>query len=198
MMNKGRGRPRGGSDARERILTAARARFASHGYSGTTMRAVAADAVVDVALVSYHFGSKQGLFSAAMTLALSPGQILRAAVHGDPVTLADRILTAVLNSWDDPHNAEPLIALLAAAQEDEQVRRAFQEYVEREVVDRLADHLGGPRATERAAAVVTVVIGLVFSRWVLRLTPIADADPDLAHRALGGAIAAAAFPARSR
>jgi len=197
-MNNGRGRPKGGSDARERIVTAARARFAGHGYGGTTMRSVAADADVDVALVSYYFGSKQGLFAAAMALAESPGQILRSVVDGNPATLPDRILATVLKTWDDPHNAQPLTALLAAVHEDEQVRRAFQEYVEREVVGRLADHLGGPRATERAAAVVTVVIGLVFSRWVLRLTPVADADPDVAHRAMRAAVAAAAFPARPR
>jgi AcrR family transcriptional regulator len=196
MMNKGRGRPRGGSDARERILAAARARFAGQGYGGTTMRAVAADADVDVALVSYHFGSKQGLFAAAMALALSPGQILRSAMDGDPAALPDRILTTVLKTWDDPRNAEPLTALLEAAQQDEQLRRAFAEYVEREVVHRLADHLGGPRATERAAAVVTVVIGLVFSRWVLRLTPLADADPEAVHRVLRAAITAAAVPPR--
>src|SRR5689334_21722153 len=187
MMNNGRGRPRGGSDARQRILAAARSRFAVHGYGRTTMRAVAADAEVDVALVSYHFGSKQGLFAEAMALALSPGQILRSALDGDPATLPDRILATVLNTWDDPGNAEPLTALLAAAQQDEHVRRAFQEYVEREVVHRLADHLGGPHATERAAAVVTVVIGLVFSRWVLRLTPLADADAAAVHRTLRAA-----------
>jgi AcrR family transcriptional regulator len=195
-MNKPRGRPRGGSDARERVLAAARARFEQHGYAGTTMRAVAADAGVDVALVSYHFGSKQGLFAAAMALALGPAQVLGSVLDGDSAALPERILTAVLNTWDDPRSVGPLTTLISTALHDDDVLRAFQEYAEREIVHRLADRLGGPHATERATAVVAVVVGLVVSRWVLRLPPAAEADPAVLHRALRPAIVAAAFPPR--
>jgi AcrR family transcriptional regulator len=193
-MNNRRGRPKGGSDARERILAAARARFEELGYDGTTMRAVASDAGVDVALVSYHFGAKQKLFAAAMALALGPAQILLPLLNGDPATLPERILTAVLNTWDDPRNIGPLSTLLSSALADDDARRAFGEYVERELVHRLAEYLGGPRATKRATAVVTVVVGLVLSRWVLRLPTAAEADPAVLHQALRPVIAAAAFP----
>src|ERR1700761_9322983 len=49
-----------------RILTAARASFAAHGYAGTSMRSVARDANVDPALVSYYYKSKGGLLDAAL------------------------------------------------------------------------------------------------------------------------------------
>jgi AcrR family transcriptional regulator len=39
------------------IRDAARARFLAEGYQSVTLREVAADAGVDVALISYYFGS---------------------------------------------------------------------------------------------------------------------------------------------
>ena len=46
---------------RERILDAAEKLFAERGYHGVSIRDVTGAAEVDVALVSYHFGNKQGL-----------------------------------------------------------------------------------------------------------------------------------------
>ncbi len=48
----------------ERILDAAEALFAVHGYDGVTMRKIASEANVDVALASYHFGRKIDVFNA--------------------------------------------------------------------------------------------------------------------------------------
>jgi AcrR family transcriptional regulator len=49
---------------RERILDAAEALFAEHGYDGVTLRRIATRAGVDVALANYHFGKKLDLFEA--------------------------------------------------------------------------------------------------------------------------------------
>lgn len=49
---------------RERILDAAEALFAEHGYDGVTLRQIATQASVDVALANYHFGKKLDLFQA--------------------------------------------------------------------------------------------------------------------------------------
>ncbi len=49
---------------RERILDAAEALFAEHGYDGVTLRQIAKRAGVDVALANYHFGKKLDLFQA--------------------------------------------------------------------------------------------------------------------------------------
>ena len=51
-------------DRRTRILDAAEALFAVHGYTAVTLRAIAAKAEVDVALANYHFGPKRDLFDA--------------------------------------------------------------------------------------------------------------------------------------
>lgn len=51
---------------RERILDEAEKLFAERGFYGVSIRDVTGAAEVDVALVSYHFGSKQGLLDAVL------------------------------------------------------------------------------------------------------------------------------------
>lgn len=47
--------------SRERILAVAGRMFAEHGMTGVGLRAIAAEAGVNLASIAYHFGSKEGL-----------------------------------------------------------------------------------------------------------------------------------------
>ena len=82
------GRPPGTSDTRERILTNARELFARNGIDKTSIRAVAAAAGVDSALVHHYFGTKRQLFAAAIHIPIDPmavlGPIRRTPVTGTP------------------------------------------------------------------------------------------------------------------
>lgn len=142
-----RGRRPGESGTRERILDVAQRRFIAEGYAAVTLRSIAAEAGVDAALVSYFFGSKSGLFVAAMALAANPVDILSAALPGDLETLPERLLTGLLRTWDDPARSATLRGVLTAAVTSPEIGRALSEAVSRELVARLADHLGaqGPR-----------------------------------------------------
>jgi AcrR family transcriptional regulator len=55
-----------GDATRNQILEAARHVLAADGYSGTTTRAVAERAGVQLSLVHYHFGGKRGLLAAVL------------------------------------------------------------------------------------------------------------------------------------
>jgi len=50
---------------RAAILAAARERFGTDGYERATIRAIAADAAIDPAMVMRYYGSKEKLFAAA-------------------------------------------------------------------------------------------------------------------------------------
>lgn len=60
------GRPSSGTgpkaDKREKILDVAEHAFAEKGYAPTSLRAIAAQAAVNPALITYYFGSKEKLF----------------------------------------------------------------------------------------------------------------------------------------
>ncbi|MWC30674.1 TetR/AcrR family transcriptional regulator [Paenibacillus sp. MMS18-CY102] len=50
------------SDIKLKILQAAKNRFASQGFDGTTVRQICEDAGANQALVSYYFGGKESMF----------------------------------------------------------------------------------------------------------------------------------------
>ncbi|MFB7243993.1 TetR/AcrR family transcriptional regulator [Streptomyces populi] len=174
-----RGRRPGNPDTRAAILDVARRRFLEDGYHAVTLRSVAAGAGVDLALVSYYFGSKKGLFGAALALGANPAELLaRVVAEGDLATLPERVVRQVLAVWDDPVTGPPLIAMLRTAIDDDSVGALVKEAVEREIVDRIAGLVPGRDAGRRAAAFTTVVAGLITTRYLLRLEPVASMTAD--------------------
>ncbi len=71
------------SDTRERILEAARRRFAAHGRDGVTMREIANDTGLTMPTLYHHFGDKRGLHDACVARVLGDAaRSLRQAVDG--------------------------------------------------------------------------------------------------------------------
>jgi AcrR family transcriptional regulator len=200
-MNKrrGRGRPRGRTQTRADILTVARRRFLADGYDRVTVRSIAAEAGVDAALISYHFGSKKGLFGASMQLTANPPELLASALPGPLNTLPERLIQTVLSAWDDPERGASLRALAQAAIREPDVARLFREMAEREMISRIAERLGGADASRRAAVAASQMAGLIFVRYVLRVEPLASMPADeLAARMAPAMRAALAGPRRVR
>src|SRR4051794_21738794 len=176
-MNKtrGRGRPRGTTTTKADILAAARRRFLDDGYDSVTLRAIAADAGVDVALISYYFGSKKGLFGAAMALGANPPELLAGELRGPMNSLPERLVRTVLRVWDDPETGPSLRALLETLVREPHVARTFAEMMEQEMLPAIAARLGDDAdATRRASLLTSQLGGLIFTRYVLRVEPIAS------------------------
>ena len=180
VMNKrrGRGRPAGRSTAREDILEVARRRFVADGYAGVSMRAIAAEAGVDPALISYHFGSKRGLFGAALELSMNPALVLAQVLDAPADVLPERLLRALLAVWDHPEHGAQLVGLLRGVVSDAETALVFREVVEREILGRIAERLGGRDASARASAMAVQLGGLIFLRHVLRVEPVASMSAD--------------------
>jgi AcrR family transcriptional regulator len=77
-----RGRPRRGAEQNaEGLLDAAMETFAANGFEQTSLRAIATTAGVDVALISYRYGSKMGLWQAIVTeVARETVELLESAI----------------------------------------------------------------------------------------------------------------------
>ncbi len=197
MMNKpaGRGRRTGSPDTRGQILAAARRRFLTDGYQAVTMRQIAAEAGVDLALVSYYFGSKKGLFGAAVTASANPAEVIARAVDGDLATLPQRVLHDLLALWDDPATGAPLKAMLGSITQDPGFATLIRQMLERELIARIGARLRGADAEKRAAAFCTQIAGIVVTRYILRLEPIASMRADEIIRTFGPALHAALRPA---
>ena len=170
----GRGRRPGNPHTKDDICDAARRQFLTQGYQETTLRAIAAEAGVDPALINYYFGSKQGLFGAAMALTVNPPEMLHRAIAGDLATLPERLVATLVTAWDDPTEGEPLRVLVAAAAHEPAVARLVREVIETEMTRQLTERLGGRDASARAAAFGAQLAGLILSRYWLRVEPLAS------------------------
>lgn len=174
-----RGRRPGESGSRDAVLEAARRQFMADGYKAVTMRSIAAEAGVDVALVSYYFGSKSALFGAAMSWSVNPMDVVEDVLRGDRADLAERFVQRLLSIWDDPETGSPVLAMVAAAGQDLALAALLRELFERELIDRLAAAFGGDQeARQRAGYVAVLMGGLVFTRYILQLGPVATASID--------------------
>jgi len=170
-----RGRRRGSPDTRSAILAAARARFASSGFGGTTIRAVAADAGVDPALVHHYFGSKDDLFVAALSLPVDPRAVMAAQVVGPLEGAGERLLRALLGVWDDPDSRPALLAMVRRLLESGG-EAMFREGFLPVVLLPLGHALGIEDAERRMPLVASQIIGVLLLRYVVKAEPLASMD----------------------
>jgi AcrR family transcriptional regulator len=182
------GRRAGESGTREAILDAARSRFARSGYDGATIRAIAADAGVDPALVHHFYGTKEKLFVAAMHFPIVPSEVLRDVVGSSRQRRGQAIVRTVLGIWDDPPARVTALGLLRSAVTNEGAARMLREFVSDAILSLVARAAEPDDADFRAALVASQVVGLGFARLVLELEPVASASVDELARAIGPAL----------
>jgi AcrR family transcriptional regulator len=174
------GRRRGSPDTREAILRAAAAAFAEKGFDGASIRAIAADAGVDPALVHHYFGTKEQLFLATVNAPLDPTELVPRVVAGGIDGFGERLVRTLLAAWDNPAVSRAGSALLRTAVQHEWSRRMLREFLTAQVLRRAMRELDidpaeGPT---RATLVASQVMGLIMIRYIMGFEPLASADPE--------------------
>ncbi len=176
------GRPSGTRDGAERtraeILAAARKAFSEHGYQRATIRAVAAEAGVDSALVHHYFGTKNGLFLSAMQMPFNPEAVIAEAIEGDPTDVGERLVRGFLRIWGDPTTRQPLLILLRAAIDGEAAAALLRDFVSDAVVRRVSQELDQAVDPLRVTAAASQLVGLAIVRYVVKVEPLASASED--------------------
>jgi AcrR family transcriptional regulator len=171
-----RGRRPGGSGARDAILDAARARFSGQGFREATVRAIAGDAGVDPALVMHYFGTKQGLFVAAMEFPLDPAEVVPRLVGPGVDGLGERLVRFLLTVVDDLGDANPMLALVRSAVGHPDAARMMREFLGEAILDRVAAAVDADRPRLRADLCASQIVGIIMARQILELPELAVAD----------------------
>jgi AcrR family transcriptional regulator len=162
----------------DRILAAARSLFATSGYGSTSLRRVADEAGVDVALVSYYFKNKAGLLDAALTL---PGEFAARVAEAANAPIEQRgqvIVSTHLAAWEDRATADILCSTIrAAANEPSAMERVRTIYTSR-FLDVVANGLPDTERHLRSGLIASQMIGLAMVRYVWRVGALADLSPE--------------------
>jgi len=97
---------------RDKLIETGRKLFSRNGFSGTTIRDVTAEAGANLGAITYHFGSKEGLYRAVIESFIDPMRERFDAAVNTPGTVLDRIEAGVRalaeQFQENPDNA-PLV-----------------------------------------------------------------------------------------
>ncbi len=154
----------------------ARSHFSEAGFDGGTVRGIAAGAGVDPALVMHYFGSKDGVFRAAMDFPIDPAEFIPKLLAPGLDGLGERLARFFLETWDSPAGS-PLVGLIRSAVASDRAASMLREFVSREVMGRLAEAVDLDRPQLRASLAASQLIGLAMLRYVIKLEPLASAPP---------------------
>jgi len=203
---------RSGRDAaatRRALVRAALRRFATDGYRATTVRRIAADAGVNVALINRYFDSKEGLFEACMVRTSkeldTEGSAGAPDLGGDasagtgklpadegPLNLDRLIRRLIAHVVNAPDGDDPLqMLLLLRSSGDDNADRIRRNALER-VTQKLAAAAGW-RADDastapillRAQIAVATMLGMVMLRASAAVEPIASVGAEELAEPLG-------------
>jgi AcrR family transcriptional regulator len=158
--------PRRSDATRARILSAARLRFATDGYERATIRAIAADAAVDPALVMRYYDNKAGLFAAVAEFDLRLPDFGRVARRAIGTALVEHFLSR----WEDDDVLQALLRTSTSnAKAAERLRGIFAKQIGPAIAALCADP---QTASTRAGLVASQMLGFAFCRYVVQLPPV--------------------------
>lgn len=166
------------AETREKILAAAEMVFAEHGFAGAGVDEIARRSGVNKAMLYYHLGDKQALYTAVLSR---------------NIDRARKVLEEAINAVEEP--VDRLTAMLGALTTIVQKAPAYHRLVLRELAS------GGAHLENAVLLRFAAIVGL--TRRVMEEGRAAgqfrDLNPFLTHLLLvGGVIATAAQPLRRR
>ncbi|MEW2483523.1 TetR family transcriptional regulator [Mycobacterium sp. NPDC049093] len=173
------GRWRTGQQNKQRIVDAAREHFMRDGYEKATVRRIAAEAGVDVAMVYYHFGNKEGLFNASvLDTPQHPLHQLANLLDDGPGEIGARLVRDVVQRWDAGASFDLLLTVFRSADIHPLARKLLHDTLAGPVAQQIADQFGVDNAELRVELVTVHLVGLAFARYQLKIEPMASASID--------------------
>ncbi|MFI6357996.1 TetR family transcriptional regulator [Streptomyces sp. NPDC050743] len=155
---------------REAILEAAAQAFAERGYDRATVREIARRAGVTHGLVLRHFGSKEALFLAAV-----PGtrEVVQLADESGQ-SLSTRIAQSYVRRLEDSAGTDPFIALIRSAAIDDRAAGSLYRAMEDLTSTTYGRLLNADAVEHRLPFVAGLLIGVTFSRYVVKAGALAE------------------------
>ncbi len=172
------GRRTGDSGTRDAILDAARDLFATHGYEGASIRAIASRAGVDAALIRHFFGDKETLFATTMADRTVIPARMAAILTGPPETLGVRATDAYLRMWEDEETKPILLGLVRSAMTSEHGNELLAEVIGGRVGESTPLLSPDDPNVPRLALAASHLFGVAVVRNVLRMPVLADLSHD--------------------
>jgi AcrR family transcriptional regulator len=167
---------------RATILAAAADTFAELGYDRATVREIARRAGVTHGLVSRHFGTKEQLFG---TVIRQKGSLTH-LVPGDLATLHERLALGYVKRMEA--GGADHIALIRSAATGNGVATSLYTAMQDGTIKMLRTMLPEVTSDERLGFLSSFLIGVTFSRYIMRAGAVAEMTVEAFTEHLGYAL----------
>jgi|TARA_R100000149_G_scaffold25276_2_gene9525 AcrR family transcriptional regulator len=164
-------RPRNAAATRASILEAAQDRFARESYDDVGMRDIAGDAGVDPALIVRYFGSKEGLFRAALDHCHEGSTLL----DGDRETFATRIAHEIVYGTKSPKKMQGLQIILRSMSSARAMEVVQQQSCE-QFMNPLTTWIGGDHGAVSARMAAALMMGMTVSKEITGGLDLSEAE----------------------
>src|SRR5690606_4354359 len=152
------GKTRNAANTRIAILEAARNRFLQDGYDSAGLRAIAADAGIDAALISRYFGSKKQLFAEVLESTREESKDL---FTGDRTSWGYRLAEKMLDPTNRSAQHMIFIGLVTSSSSSVEASNLVHRHVEKHFMKPFAEWLGGPAAADTAWLMASMLMGVL-------------------------------------
>jgi len=180
---------------RDRIMAAAKKIFGRDGFDVATIRAIAAEADINPAMVMRYFGSKELLFAAVTTLKIDRSYLSEVPKG----KIGEAIVRDGLDRWDDPQWANNVIAMVRTAVNNPAARERFNNgYTESltALQAALLQHHGLKLSKETVSLMATEVLGVLIARYILRIEAVVNTPREALIRDVGRSLQTLLSPQR--
>ncbi|WP_229073677.1 TetR family transcriptional regulator [Actinoplanes sp. DH11] len=168
--------------SRDSIHRAATELFVRDGFASTTVRAIAAAAGCDPALVIRHFGSKEALFLAAVPVSQELPRILAGPID----SLGRKLVQFVLDASDTA--AAGVYRAMLTASDRPEIKDRLRASMHDVFVAPLAGRIGGTHPELRARLAAAQFTGLINAYWLVADPVLTRADRQAIVALYGDAI----------
>ena len=130
-------------------------------------------------------------FAAAMRLPFDPGAAITAMLAPGIEGLGERLVRVTLKMLAEQETRDQIAAMIRDGADAAKATAALREFLETVIVDRVAAVLRVPDARMRVSLATSYIVGVVISRYVMRMEPLASASEDKVVRLMVPAVQSA-------
>jgi AcrR family transcriptional regulator len=181
------------ADVGRAAAAAARAVLARAGYADTTLKTVANAAGIAPDVLASLYRNREELLSAALQLPFDPAAAVPRLIGPGLEGMGERLVRAAMAVMQSDQMRSDIAYVGRVASEGAAgsgagavtgvadavglVRGAF-DYIQDTVVDRALESLGVPDARMRGALITSYLAGVMITRYVVKMEPLASASED--------------------
>jgi AcrR family transcriptional regulator len=169
---------RNASATREAILMAAKLHFSRDSYDQAGIRAIAADAGIDPAMICRYFGSKRGLFAEVLD---DIGEDPMKFFAGERSSFGKRVAALMLEPEKHFPECHAFINLVTRSSGSDEARSTLKQHINKQFIRPFSDWLGDRDAEAKSWRILSILMGLTITDDI---RPLCKADASTLARLL--------------